>query len=807
MPLFAQLRRRLAFAWVAALAAAAPALAAPLTRADIPAATIGSDTVVLAGYRTPGDLGAGAVYSSAGATPTGLEAIRDKAGTWFNLALTGEANVGWFGAYGDDGGHKLTAADIAANPQWRGVYAPGVTWDTVATNEAILAAFAGASSPGHTVWNSLGAAERLNKTLVVPTATYGINRQLLVVAAFADVEFASRAAVWDWQGPPDQSMLFTDAIAYAYIRNISLRSSRPAVYGAAAPLWDMDHDRANAGLSTQQVTVVNALVRVPENGRGVAISPSGGTAQGDTITWLNPIFVGVAPDYCLSLGGANALGIAIIDGDFQGCTHDAIVASHGQAFVYGTSFQDQATPLDFTPVISQLTTFGADLHVRAGQGPTGASKFQEVRSEGDVPLLCEPGAYCIAEDVASAGASARGWFAGYPYAEGTAVSQVGGQGRTFMVADDGGDGAWRAVGPGSTACVIQDPGARYAPDQWAGYALFVRSDTGATQHQRIASNTATAVTLAPGGCFKGTQTVRNAYHIGGFSGAVPPAWDSVRPGGSTQAWGAGGQGFTTTAGSNAVKVGADIYGRIGAGDYVVIPGADRVGVRLKLPAALIAKVEAKAGGDTLTLARSAGADVAHGYGYWGAPLADGRISYIDLDFNALTGALSVANSAMAQGRTLGLGAVSNYASGRPDWRRAGDRPAAGGAYHPNVRGGIYNQVLGPVGRVRAAALTYAPAIDLTAAMDAADDLVLTPTGDAVLNAPVPTPGLARELTIQLESAGGGPRTVRFGANFKSAGPLAVQAPQGAAYIVRFISDGVSWNEAGRSGPDLPDGGG
>lgn len=74
--------------------AAAPAQAAPMTRGDISGQKIGADTVVLAGYRTPGDLGAGAVYTSAGAGPAGLEAVKDAAGTWFNLVAAGEVSVG-----------------------------------------------------------------------------------------------------------------------------------------------------------------------------------------------------------------------------------------------------------------------------------------------------------------------------------------------------------------------------------------------------------------------------------------------------------------------------------------------------------------------------------------------------------------------------------------------------------------------------------------------------------------------------------------------------------------------------------------
>jgi hypothetical protein len=149
------------------------------------------------------------------------------------------------------------------------------------------------------------------------------------------------------------------------------------------------------------------------------------------------------------------------------------------------------------------------------------------------------------------------------------------------------------------------------------------------------------------------------------------------------------------------------------------------------------------------------------------------------------------NSSAMAGRTSRLGTVINYASNRPDWRREGE---------PAPEGGAYSQVAGPLSHSLARELAYAPIIDLTAALDAADALLLRPTGDAVLNAPPPPPGVAREITLQIESAGGAPRTVSFGAGFKSAGPLTLAATPGAVYVLRFVSDGASWNEASRSGP-------
>ena len=52
-----------------------------------------------------------------------------------------------FGAIADGASHPLTAGHIAANPQWIGRYPVGAEWDTVALQECLYAAFAGASTP------------------------------------------------------------------------------------------------------------------------------------------------------------------------------------------------------------------------------------------------------------------------------------------------------------------------------------------------------------------------------------------------------------------------------------------------------------------------------------------------------------------------------------------------------------------------------------------------------------------------------------------------------------------------------------
>jgi parallel beta-helix repeat protein len=89
----------------------APALGLSITRAQISSYSIPLNSIVVAGFSTLGDIGAGATYIRG--TSSGLNAIQDAAGTWWNLAIPQVANVGWFGAKGDGATNDSTAIQAA----------------------------------------------------------------------------------------------------------------------------------------------------------------------------------------------------------------------------------------------------------------------------------------------------------------------------------------------------------------------------------------------------------------------------------------------------------------------------------------------------------------------------------------------------------------------------------------------------------------------------------------------------------------------------------------------------------------------
>lgn len=92
-----------------------------ITYSQIPATSVGVNILMTSGYATVGDLGAGAIFTSVGATSGGLMAIQDAGLTWYNLVIPGGVvNPGWFGYTGLGGGGDTSALIAAQNASLMG---------------------------------------------------------------------------------------------------------------------------------------------------------------------------------------------------------------------------------------------------------------------------------------------------------------------------------------------------------------------------------------------------------------------------------------------------------------------------------------------------------------------------------------------------------------------------------------------------------------------------------------------------------------------------------------------------------------
>lgn len=796
-----------------------------ITRAQIGSTAIGSSkTVVVDGYRTAGDLGAGAAYSSVNATSTGLGAIQDSNGVWFNLVLTNIVNPGWFGAYGDDGAHTITSSDISANPWWRGTYAAGETWDYVATQEAIYAVAAGTSAPGAVVWNSLipsGANYALNKTLTVPNATYGINHQLLLVGSHLDLEFANRNTCWDWLGPSTTSEFFTDSISYAYVKDICLTAEATTASAVSAtatsispamPLWDMDYDGTYGGLKTQNVTIVNGTFSSNVvNGREVAVALSGGAAQGSTITFLNAEFTGFAPEDCLYVGGTNALNIDVINSDFIGCSRMGVSIGAGQVDVYGSSFEGEGTYLGFWPQVSQYATFGGDVDQWGGTAGNPFTKIMDTRSESPAAVNC-PYPLCVADNVNALQADASGWYANYGgFLPGQVAEDGANDGRLFVMVSDGGpvgtNGGWFPITPNIAAgspsfCTLTDSTQSWTTNQWAGYQLDLAYSNGyyAEGPFTISSNTATSLTFAP--CFGtvGGDPLTN-YHIAGKTGSTKPNFSGLAEGSSTQGWNANatGYGFSTTAGSTTVTLVGATSGMFSAGQYLAIPDGDVqgctggscvVGQAATFYTAEITAVSLSGATATLTMDHAPTRTLSYVFGYWGTPLTDGQVKWMDLDFNCFLGTFSITKGQCNAGKVFHPGQVSLFADYRSDWLRpivGGIDQATGYVWQNIDAGGRWNQSTNII--------TGNGTVDLSAYRAASDIIEVQAVGAPLtltFNIPPPSGFTGRmTLVIDGESASGEP--IIFGSGFSNVPPT-TSAGTSSPRVLNFVATSSGWAE-------------
>ena len=175
-----------------------------ITRAQIATSSSLPSTFTVTGYRTAGDLGAGATYTSIGATSAGLQAIFSADGVWYNLTSPNSVfSAGWFGAYGDGSLHAISSSDISASSFWRGVYGVGTSWDSVAIQECLYACFAISSSPSTIVWNnqSGGAGSSSNRRFFCPVGNFQINMGLFFLANGFNFSCAAPSATsWVYVG-------------------------------------------------------------------------------------------------------------------------------------------------------------------------------------------------------------------------------------------------------------------------------------------------------------------------------------------------------------------------------------------------------------------------------------------------------------------------------------------------------------------------------------------------------------------------------------------------------------------------------
>lgn len=709
-------------------------------------------------------------------------------------SVTGTIHVGDYISGSGAGTNNRIVSQTSGTPGGAGVY---VTASATAASSASMRTI---------VWNNYGGAyTNLNKTLFVPIGTCLINAQLNLNAQNFEIDFAARgASLWKWTGDARTSMFYNNAISYGVINNISMSTS--VLYNGsvdpfastATPLWVMDKTSdVYSELATQQLTINNAYIAMTVNWGGISISPSGGSAQGDTILFNNLGIFGFASTYGVRIGGQNALSIIFLGGDIQGVSAgDAIANYGGTHFVYGMNFENQATytQVAITPSVSQILNAGADSHQYSGCGLSCIISMQDVRSESDILALSPVNNHVVKNSGLDSSGSFNTWFPTYCYSPGMTF-HAGNKGHIFMVVDDGGNGTWKPMNTMAVAGpTITDPTASYTINQWqTDYCLFFRfGSNGFSQHSTVVSNTATTVTTD---IDVGPANSTSLYHIGGTAGTVEATWDSATPSYSTGVNVGVGQGFTLTANSTTIAVGSQILSTIMVNDYVVIPLASNLGPASGGPiynTALMAKVTA-VGASDITVNVAPKYSCTDCYGYWGTPITDsgGRVQYLDLTYPAVAHPSEMSNTYIDGGVVEVPYDVSTLTAGRADWLYYAQQssPAASGT----------NNLTSSKNHDMVANLNSASTIDLTNYANAINVVALVPTTDATINAPVPAPSNASQtLELQITTNVTTPFTLTFGTNFISNGTFYTGTTSGKLYIIQFRSIGGKWVEVYRS---------
>lgn len=191
-------------------------------------------------------------------------------------------------------------------------------------------------------------------------------------------------------------------------------------------------------------------------------------------------------------------------------------------------------------------------------------------------------------------------------------------------------------------------------------------------------------------------------------------------------------------------------------------------------------------------------------------VSDGSVVWTQLDYSVIKmRAGSITNSTVPYGQIetvfggVGTGVfVHHNEVTRPDYHIGGGAAGQRGFFSQNFQTGIGGSTNAEVvdsylnNRVGDALATTTP-LDITAAVRLGNILPYTPTQNSTLNA-TSTPAYGQEIQIIITTSGTTSYTITFGTNFKSQGTLATGTVSGKVFTLKFVSDGVNYNEISRT---------
>lgn len=735
--------------------------------------------------------------------------IVDAAGQAWQRVYDERVNAAWFynepsGLHflGDGSAVTITAADIAANPQWigmpdgSGMYPVGTTWDYVCLQEWVYCLAAANSSPGAgPLWNVNGAHYLWNQPGYCPPGNMFINQQLVVCGTGLNIVFAGRQGTpINWQGNLTGTSnvgpgFNFNTLAYSYVYGFEPND----VLGVSNYLVALDHGSLVPGLATQANTLVDWTISgqwkvaptsvIPQ--AGLAISPSGGGAQGDTQVFINLFVNGFFYDGVL-LMGANIVGVVFMGGNIQSCYRRGINSINGSYSCFNTLQEMVGTGYFNAPQMNHITLDGADYYGGAGFGASDAILIEGTRSESMISVVDLGQHTTLVADTIVPAATMAGWSANNHYQIGSVITVPGAPYTMAMLVDDGG-WPWFLSDPTSTTTHLINPNSPgWTANEWLNYGLWLRfSSVGLCSSGGVVSSDANSVTAGQPFSVSGSHLIK----IVGAAGATQPNWAATTTYGRTLR-NAAGWGFTTIVGSNVVT--SAIFNSIGhpqypaVGDWVCVCGGASMGGPIQsgptMITALIGKI-ASITGNAATLTDALGnpvnAAVAlhDGYGYWGSPITDGQLTWIPIDFNVIFGVQRGYDVSLPMGRAEFTGALE-FAPPVPatNFIRNSDTRGNLAAYrNAGLAGFVSPQTGGISGAYQVPANVLQTATNVELGISGAVTLDVAPMGLA----------LFQELTLVLVSGGAGGNIVTWGANVRPAAPTLTLGAFNTVTLVRL----------------------
>jgi hypothetical protein len=428
---------------------------------------------------------------------------------------------------------------------------------------------------GGPIWNTSDYSYQRNVPGFCPRGVMYLNQMLIVNGDGLDLLFASkRGTTLIWKGNATATTNVGPAVkfntlAFSTVKSLAVADS--SLGGVSNYLVSLSHTPGAPGLNVENNTLHDWSIsgNYATSKCGVAVSPEGGAAQGDT-----QLFFGCWVQGCddgFTFGGANAIAGTFFGGQTQACPRYGVGAFGGSFSAYTMLTENETLSQVYyqVPMRSQVHLGGADFY--AAQVATESCVVIGCRSEASVGMIDTSHQSSVTNW--TTGGYYPGWSPNMHWTPQTLLAvnnpAVGSANAldnytTVMLADDGGP-PWILSDASTTTTVISfTPSPGWTPNQWAGCGVWILAPGvwQASNPCTIQSNTANTLTVTPGFLRAGA----NWYKIFRASAGAPPNWGAVTHFGQFQR-NASGWGTTIAKGFNLLQSAQPLN----AGDWVMLP--------------------------------------------------------------------------------------------------------------------------------------------------------------------------------------------------------------------------------------------